>query len=544
MLLQKKRSRSATLAPLWFAVSLSLIVTSGWLSAGDERPLGSEHAIERHLKDGEEFTLPISTLLEFGKAIFSANWTIQDGAGRPLTKGTGTPLSDPTRRLDFPNNFNRISGPDSNSCAGCHNVPFGIPGGGGDIVANVFVLGQRFDFATMDGNDFVPTRGAVDETGKAVTFQSIANSRATLGMFGSGYIEMLARQITADLIRIRGTVSPGQSAQLISKTISFGTLARRSDGSWDTSGVTGLPSPSLASTGPANPPNLIIRPFHQAGAVISLRQFSNNAFNHHHGMQSEERFGIGLDPDGDGVVNELTRADITAATLYQAALAVPGRRIPNDRRIEQAVWRGEQLFGTIGCASCHLPQLPLDSRGWIFTEPNPFNPPGNLRLADGPSVAIDLNSDDLPSPRLSAEGGVTLVPAFTDLKLHDLTDGPTDPNREPLNMLASAGSPAFFAGNERFITRKLWGSANEPPFFHHGKFTTLREAVQAHGGEAAAQRQHFRDLSVDDRNAVIEFLKTLQVLPPGTKSLIVDENGHRRKWPPTSASEGAPPAAP
>src|SRR5262249_59744184 len=82
--------------------------------------------------------------------------------------------------------FTRLSAPDANSCAGCHNAPFGIPGGGGDIVSNVFVLGQRFDFATFDHGDLFATRGAVDESGAFVTQQSIANSRATLGLFGSG----------------------------------------------------------------------------------------------------------------------------------------------------------------------------------------------------------------------------------------------------------------------------------------------------------------------------------------------------------------------
>jgi len=467
MAAEKKACTSRSIVRFWIAFSSIFMVTVAWLAAGDERPLGSEHAIERHLRDGEEFTLSIAQLLEFGKEIFAANWTIQDGAGRPLTKGTGAPLSDPSRPLVFPNNFNRVSGPDSNSCAGCHNAPFGIPGGGGDIVGNVFVLGQRFDFATMDGNDaldgVILTRGALDERGKPVTLQSIANSRATVGLFGSGYIEMLARQITADLIRIRDSLQPGQNAALVSKGISYGRLSRRPDGSWDTSQVTGLPSPSLATTGPSKPPNLLIRPFHQAGAVISIRQFSNNAFNHHHGMQSEERFGIGVDADGDGVVNELTRADITAATLYQAGLAVPGRRIPRDRIIEQAVWRGEQLFGTIGCTSCHIPDLPLDNRGWMFTEPNPYNPAGNLRPGDAPTLSVDLNGDDLPPPRLSAENGVTRVPAYTDLKLHDICDGSTDPNIEPLDMLPPAGSAAFFAGNRRFITRKLWGTANERP---------------------------------------------------------------------------------
>src|SRR5207244_10024170 len=112
-----------------------------------------------------------------------------------------------------------------------------------------------------------------------------------------------------------------------------------------------------------------------AGNVVSIRQFSNNAFNHHHGIQSTERFGKDTDPDGDGVTNELTRADVTAVSIFQATMAVPGREIPNDPEIEAAVLAGEQRFSAIGCTSCHIPALPLNRQGWIFTEPNPFNPP-------------------------------------------------------------------------------------------------------------------------------------------------------------------------
>jgi hypothetical protein len=89
---------------------------------------------------------------------------------------------------------------------------------------------------------------------------------------------------------------------------------RARGGSWITAGVQGIAAPSLVTTGPANPPSLIIRPFHQAGNVVSIRQFSNNAFNHHHGIQPAERFGKDTDPDGDGVMNEMTRADMTAVS--------------------------------------------------------------------------------------------------------------------------------------------------------------------------------------------------------------------------------------
>jgi cytochrome c peroxidase len=508
-------------------VNLTLIVT---LKSQSAYSIGSELAVPRHLQDGEEFRTPLHDLIAHGQKLFTASWTVQEGAGRPLTKGTGNPLTDQSNPLLFPRAFNRISAPDSNSCAGCHNLP--IPGGGGDIVANVFVLGQRFDFASFDGNETLITGGAVDESGVSVTLQSIANSRATLGMFGSGYIEMLARQMTTDLQTIRDGTLPGTSRTLVTKGISFGRIGRSLDGRWDLSQVEGLVAPSLQTAGPGNPPSLIVRPFHQASNVISLRQFSNNAFNHHHGIQSTERFGVGTDADGDGFVNELTRADVTAVSVFQAVMAVPGRVIPNDPDIEAAVLIGEARFQQVGCSSCHVPSLPLDREGWVFTEPNPFNPTGNLQPGQSEVFAVDLTRNDLPQPRLRPVAGVVYVPAFTDLKVHNICAGPDDPNGERLDMNQPAGSPAFFRGNQRFITRKLWGVANEPPFFHHGQFTTLREAVLAHAGEALASRQAFRSLPAYEQDAVIEFLKTLQVLPPGTPHLVVDEHGKRKTWPP------------
>lgn len=492
--------------------------------------LGREVAMGRHLQNGEEFTLGLTNLVAFGKKLFEANWTRQEGGGRPLTKGNGESLSDPNAPLRFPRNFNSVSGPDANSCAGCHNVP--ISGGSGDIVANISILSQRFDFATFANRDAVPTKGAMDERGANVTLQSIGNSRATVGLFGSGFIEMLARQMTDELRVIRNSLQPGESKPLLAKGVSFGTLARHADGRWDVSKVEGISAPSLDTNGAPLGPRLTIRPFHQVGNVISIRQFSNTALNHHHGMQTTERFGANTDPDGDGVVNELTRADVTALAIFQATLAVPGRVIPNDPEIEAAVLIGEERFAALGCARCHVPSLPLDNHGWVFTEPSSFNPVGNLRPEDAPILSVDLTSDELPGPRLKPTDGVVHVPAFTDLKLHDICAGPDDPNREPIDMNEPPGSPGFFAGNRRFLTRKLWGVSRKPNYFHHGQFTTMREAILAHAGEAEPERRAFEVLSEHERNCVIEFLKTLQILPAGTSSLVVDEQGVPKVWPP------------
>jgi len=510
-----------------FSQSPSTAVQS---APGKMSSIGQEISVPVHLRDGQELAISVERLLAHGKLLFNANWTEQEGGGRPLTKGTGRPLSDPSRPLKGARGFNRVSAPDANSCAGCHNSPYGISGGGGDFVTNVFVLGQRFDFATFDPADTLPTRGTVDETGQAANLQTAADLRATTGMFGAGYLEMLARQMTEELQQIRDSIQRGETKDLIAKGIRFGKLTLTKEGLWDTSKVEGLGRLSLLSIGSNNPPSLVIRPWHQASNVVSLREFSNTAFNHHHGIQSTERFGLDTDPDGDGFKNELTRADITAVTVWQATIQVPGRVIPRDPEIEQAVWLGERAFEKIGCATCHIPRLALDKKGWIYSEPNPFNIPGNLRSGEIRDFQVDLSSDALPAPRLRPDGsGTVWVEAYTDFKLHDICE---PDEAEPLDMNQSQWSKKFKEGNRRFLTKRLWGAANEPPFFHHGLFTTLRQSVLAHSGEARESRLAFQALTPAEQDAVIEFLKTLQVLPPGTKDRIVDENFHSRTWPP------------
>ena len=510
-----------------FGASLSLAAV---VVAQTRSLIGKEVALARHLKDGEEFELSIQRLIAFGDKIFEAKWTVQEGAGRPLSKGTGssTPtLSDPSSPLVFPRNFNRVSGPDSNSCSGCHNEPF--VGGGGDRVTAVFVEGNRFDFATFDHNDGIPLRGAVAESGQFTTLQDIANERKTVSMNGSGFIEMLARQMTAALQEERNSLQPGKSIALTANGVNFGMLSRNADGTWDTSKVEGITALSLGRANVSAPPTLILMPFQQASSVVSLRQFTNNAFNQHHGMQSSERFGAGVDEDGDGFVDELTRADITAVTVYQATLPVPGQVISDDPDVQRAVANGQQLFKQVGCASCHIPSLPLYNKGWIYSEPSPYNPPGNLQVGQAPSLNVDLTSDQLPGPRLKPDrNGVVWVPAFTDLKLHNLCVNAQDPNGEALNQDVATTSPQFAAGNQFFLTRKLWGFANEGPYMHHGKFTTIRESIGAHNGEAAASQKAFNTLSDYDRDSIIEYLKTFQVLQPGTRSLVVVQHEHER----------------
>src|SRR5260370_36662887 len=65
-----------------------LLLLGGVLLAqdGGASRLGREVAIERHLQDDEEFQIGIPDLIEFGRKLFTANWTVQEGGGRPLSR--------------------------------------------------------------------------------------------------------------------------------------------------------------------------------------------------------------------------------------------------------------------------------------------------------------------------------------------------------------------------------------------------------------------------------------------------------------------------
>ncbi|MFO1495362.1 MAG: di-heme oxidoredictase family protein [Lysobacterales bacterium] len=468
--------------------TLALLAGSASAATIGDGPVVESHMDQAAINAGR---VSFEQLFAHGQFLFKAKFNMFDGQSRPGTTGGGaarTPGSAPR--------FIRTSAPDANSCFGCHNDP--VSGGGGDIVANVFVLAQTLDPVTQSvSGDF-------------------SNERNTLGMQGTGAIEMLAREMTAELLAIREDAlriarETGRSTRmaLVTKDVDFGFIGANADGTLVTREIVGVNS------------DLIVRPFHQKGAVISLREFTNNAMNHHHGIQSVERFGQARtntkDFDQDGVEDELTVGDVTATTIYQAGLNVPGQVLPSDPAALRAVIRGERTFETVGCADCHVPTLKLDSA--MFTEPNPYNPDGNLKPSDVPQVyAFDMTTNgQLPRHEKAPDGGI-YVRAYTDLKRHNLCD--TEVRHFCNEKVVQGGIPT-----ELFLTRRLWDVGNSAPYGHRGDLTTITEAIMAHGGEAKASRVAFDSLSTTRKAEVIEFLKSLQILMPGTPSLVVDKDG-------------------
>ncbi|HKP86997.1 MAG TPA: di-heme oxidoredictase family protein [Blastocatellia bacterium] len=494
-----KKNQLAALSFVFLLASFFAVKERAVEAQSSSSRIGEKPALETHVNESdiENGGIKFKRLLEIGEAIFAARWTKLDGQGRPAATGNGAPSKrDPSHDPGFI----RTSGTDSTSCADCHNQP--TVGGAGGFVANVFVLAQVLD-------------PVVDSV--AAEF---SDERNTLGMNGSGAIEMLAREMTTDLLAIRTAASAEARASggdviksLDAKGVNFGRITAHPDGTFDNTKVQGVDA------------DLIIKPFHQKGVVNSIRVFTVNAYNHHHGMEAVERFGVGQkdnkgnvittnDFDEDGVPDEMTVGDITASTIFQAAMNVPGRVVPDDAARRAAAERGEALFAQIGCADCHTPAMTLNSR--FYSEPNPFNPAGNLRVQDVQKpYTFDLTKD-VPKPNLDrAANGGAVVRAYTDLKRHVICDA-----QDPFfcnEKLVQSGVPV-----DQFITRKLWDVGNTAPYGHRGDLTTITEAILHHAGEARPHRERFAALSNNQQAEIVEFLIQLQVLPNGSPGVVTE----------------------
>jgi len=455
------------------ALSLAPASAAPW----DEKAIDAP--VDRAAFEGTIDGARLSALVSAGERLFAARFTAADGVGRPFATQAILPTK---RKRPPPNGFFRTPGMDATSCAACHSVP--KIGGAGDFVANVFVS-EGFESADFDSLD-----------------PQFSNERNTNHIFGSGLVELLAREMTADLAAIRAAAlaearHSGQpvTADLASKGIGFGRLVAAPDGSVDLAGVAGVDG------------DLVIKPFSQKGVFVSLRQFTDNALNHHHGMEPTERFGVRwtgeTDFDGDDHHDEISEGDVSALVAWQATQPQPTVRIPDDKDWQAAAARGDRLFDSFGCAECHVRALPLDSA--MFSDPGPYDAAGTLRAADVRTVTrYDLAALPWAQQLARDEKGRLMVPLFGDLKRHVIADA----------QVAAFGNELLaqrFVERNVFATSELWGIADTAPYGHRGDLPTLDEAIRAHGGEGRAARDAYVAADDGERSALIAFLKTLVI---------------------------------
>ena len=165
--------------------------------------------------------------------------------------------------------------------------------------------------------------------------------------------------------------------------------------------------------------------------------------------------------DANGVEAGDTLFDVLM--FYVRNLAVPARRKPE----HPLVLQGKRLFYEAGCTGCHTPKF-VTRRASI-----------------------------------GAEQSFQLIWPYTDLLLHDMGPGLAD-NR-----------PEGEATGREWRTPPLWGIGltevvNGHRFFlHDGRARGLLEAVLWHGGEAEAAKERVVDMTEEEREALLAFLRSL-----------------------------------
>lgn len=407
-------------------------------------------------------------LVQAGRRLFLAKFNVHDGAGRPAATGD----SKPTMRIPGPGTaFLRVPGPDAMACGSCHNDP--ELGGSGDFVANVFVGAHLTDPPT---SSVTPAKTA---------------ERNTTSLHGAGLIEFIAREMTYELHEQRDSareraMTDGVTVQvdLVAKGVSFGSITLRPDGSTDAPNLNGIDY------------DLIVRPFGVKGVAASIREFTLFALNQHHGIQAVERFGwerTGLrDFDLDGVEIEFTIGQTSALVAFQANLPPPPQNYSSDPTMHLQERKGEKIFSSIKCNSCHVKEYTIAET--FLTEPSPFNRPGAVT----PSDVLG----EIEVPLRFREPGRTTVMPFTDFRRHNLCD-------DEVNHFCNEEIRQDNVAPELFLTAKLWDLATSAPYGHRGDLTTISSAIMAHGGEARDSREGFLRLAHPDKQALIRYLMTL-----------------------------------
>lgn len=221
------------------------------------------------------------------------------------------------------------------------------------------------------------------------------------------------------------------------------------------------------------PPYCIIRPgtierngkyigrFGKKASVYDLLQQTVNAYNQDMGVNStyehyDTYTGLEVDP-------EVTNQTVLDVVFYLKTLKAPVPRNPNDPE----VLSGKQIFTSISCDKCHVPQMQTG-----------YSP-----------VAALSNKTFFP---------------YTDQLLHDMGSALDDGYTEGTALSSEWRTPA------------LWGlglSKNSQGgryfLLHDGRARSIEEAILLHGGEATQSKNGFHQLTQADKKKLLTFLESL-----------------------------------
>jgi len=351
------------------------------------------------------------------------------------------------------------------SCAGCHlavragrGADRSLPGGSGPITElRAGHLGTNNEFIPAPGGTLITTKAvgaAMPEVKLLSNTQNVRDSFITPSLFGAGFVECVSDDVLRKIAREQANSSGGRIRGFIREV------------------------PVLEAKG-----KMAVGKFGWAAQHASLLSFSADAYRNEMGITSplepNDNTLLG-DPVDDGVRDPEDGAepfghDVPLFADFMRALSAPPRLLPSTSKEGKEIQEGFKVFKTIGCASCHLPELVTASTGeWV-------------------------NGRTFRVPK--ALGSKKFHP-YSDFLLHDIGTGPR---------ILREGLPPEAKGFIR--TAALWGvgtrQANGEPLLHDGSAHTLEEAILKHKNTASNEAENFQRLREVERTRLLRFLRSL-----------------------------------
>jgi CxxC motif-containing protein (DUF1111 family) len=327
------------------------------------------------------------------------------------------------------------------SCAECHQSP--VTGGSSQVTE---LRAGHFDasrnvFVDHPGGSLINDRAinaAFQET--ILPGNEVRALRSSLGVLGDGFIEAVDSNTLADIARNQPVGMRGQLLQ-----------------------VPVLEGPAGAVRGGR---------FGWKDQHASLESFSADAYLNEMGITTpffpKDNTSNGrvvsdntADPEDDG-------EDVTLFANFIRSTKAP----PRDTRLAATSdsVAGEQLFGAIGCAVCHVSSLVTSPAG----------------------TKINGGAFSVPA----ALGSKRIHP-YSDFLLHDVGVGD--------GIVQNGGQGT----RNKMRTIPLWGLRTRSRCMHDGLSLTAGDAILRHGGEAAGVTSRYRGLSTTQRNQILTFLRSL-----------------------------------
>jgi CxxC motif-containing protein (DUF1111 family) len=172
--------------------------------------------------------------------------------------------------------------------------------------------------------------------------------------------------------------------------------------------------------------------------------------------------------DPEDQPDNLGLADIDHFAQFIRGTKVP----PRDSALAAtpAALKGGELFRRVGCNVCHVESITTAPAGTVI---------------DGGTFTVPEALGD------------KIIHPFSDFLLHDIGTG---------DGIVQVG-PQDTANKLRTVP--LWGLRTKARFMHDLKSLSLENAISRHDGEAHDPARRFKELSHEERDALIIFLKTL-----------------------------------